>query len=229
MCCRFADLQHYLAYAGLQQACWGVRGDAEVALKTVRIFKVKTLSLVPFLSPDGCIRSKLAGASREGKKWKRKVSSAQKSWGIPAKDVRNLVSELQEANADFNTLTRRVQMNLATSYLRIANVKKWDWNIVPIVIQIDQDVPRQPIGRNIVPCVMPGGVYWVCHRDYNKHRIINASDLLKLQGIGVEEVATFNMMPLSNSMMRDVAGNAFCGPVVLATLVASLLSWTRGT
>ena len=147
MCCRFADLQHYLAYAGLQQACWGVRGDAEVALKTVRIFKVKTLSLVPFLSPDGCIRSKLAGSSREGKKWESKVSSAQKSWGIPAKDVRNLVSELQEANADFNTLTRRVQMNLATSYLRIANVKNGTGTSSLSSSRLIKTVPANQLGE----------------------------------------------------------------------------------
>lgn len=197
-----------------------------MAFHEINRFKVKTLPLAPFLSRDGETRANIP-SSRNGSKWKTKVRLFQKRANLTRAEVSEFIECMRKQNESFNKLTVRVQTNLASSYMDIKKTKKWDWSSTPVIVQIDQDVPRQPVTRGIMPCVIPGGVYWLCYGSYEEHRIVAAGDLLSLQGIGKEEMAEFNVHPLDKTLMRDVAGNAFCGPVALSVLVSCLMVWDR--
>ncbi len=113
------------------------RGDAAEALSTINIFHHPCLPLLPFLHlPEERVRRKGRGQPKAGKKWQGKVRAACKSWGLSKKDVDALKLRLREGNESFASMTERVQLNLATSYLRVSENYKWDYACDALIFQV---------------------------------------------------------------------------------------------
>lgn len=118
------------------------RGDAAEALRAMKLFHHAPLPLMPFLKfpPDVARRRGSGAAAGRSKKWVGKVKAARKAWGLSEAEVMQLLAELSNQNTSFASMTRRVQMNLASSYLRAMRVRGWSFVADAIIFQVRRDV-----------------------------------------------------------------------------------------
>jgi hypothetical protein len=155
-----------------------------------------------------------------------KVSAVRKKLKIKQKECDDMQKSLEQANPSFKARTPRVRAIFAVQYIR-AKRKGLDFMKVPVVFQTDQDVPRQPVGIAKVPSICPSGAYWLASGQLPQHRYLSAHELARLQGVGEQELALFRLRDVSDTLLQDLAGNAFSGPVCIAAVLSAILSWRR--
>lgn len=230
---RLVDSSHY-ALPQRRSRVWLIYfktgcGDARVAINSMKMFETQMLPLKQILdkSPSAPLDAPAASKGMANKRqWREKVSNARKKLKLKPKDCSDMQKLLEQSNPSFRARTPRVRANLAVQYLRAKN-QGLDFAKVPIVFQTDQDLPRQPRAVAKVPCICPSGSYWLASGCLSSHRYLSARELARLQGVGEQELAVFRLRGVSDSLLRDLAGNAFSGPVCAAAVLSALLSWER--
>ena len=71
-----------------------------------------------------------------------------------------------------------------------------------------------------MPCITPGGRYWVSVQ--GKGRLLSHTELARLQGLCASSLRKCVPQDLSGRLVQDLVGNAFPAPVIGAVLLASL-------
>ena len=146
-----------------------------------------------------------------------------KKKGLKQTDIKDMQSKLL-CNITFPKFTRRCRCNMAITYIISKTV---DFHSCRLIIQIDQDIPRQPWCEGLAPCILPKGQYWLAYGPIADHRLMSAQELASLQGVGAEELAHFGLRQVPDTLLKDLAGNAFSGPVCMAAVLSRILEWKR--
>ena len=197
-------------------------GNPESAIACTSRFQSRPVAVKDFIPVSEQTFIKPAGKWGAGTRWKQKCKDFQKQHGIKDYEIENAKKIIRQSHFH-KTLTMRNVTNIACSLaLHLFKYKK-DPIVTPLFIQYDQDVPRQPVGTNIVPCIMPKGRYWFVSGIPEQQRPLFAKDMLLLQGVGPEEYKTFKLEKLSETLKKDLAGNAFNGEVCCAITLSGIL------
>ena len=136
-------------------------------------------------------------------------------------------SEEDMASPWFHLLTDRERDILA--------LKTWS-HPEKTLIDVSQGIGRVPSSSwkdagdggtqlEIAPCILPGMKLW----STRLHRLVIGYECLMLQGFPVQRSPAPQAPATTQHLMKDLAGNSFSGPVVLAFLAALLftLDWTE--
>ena len=201
-------------------------GDGVEAIGYMRLFERRAGPLHVHLI-SGTVLLKKKSTARVGDSWPKKCRAFAQAKGLKWRDVTAIKKLLAKDNTEFAKMTPRVQTNLAATLLDIKQNKKIDTTHTPVVIQADQDVPRQPWAKRMCPCITPRGAFWLASGPTSTHRFLDPRELASLQGVGPNEVAHFNLEHIPPLLLKDLAGNAFTGPVCMAAVVSSFLAWKR--
>ena len=117
--------------------------------------------------------------------------------------------------ADFPTLTLREQQLLIAMYAYLQQRQGIDPSQSTVVLDISQSVLRTPWAVNKSPCLTPSSKLWIS----KPGALLKAFDHAVLQG--VPEAACPDT---AARLLRDLVGNAFCGPVAGAVLLGAFVA-----
>jgi len=87
-----------------------------------------------------------------------------------------------------------------------------------IVLDLSQSLDRVPAGQGQTLCILPRAILWHCGRN----RVLVAAERLALPGLPPKSyggLAFLEQCQVPQSLLCDMAGNAFPGTVVLAIMV----------
>ena len=202
-------------------------GDGDVALAHASCFKARAPPLEKFLQPGSVdIAAGVMKVSKDGKKkgWVTRTDAYRRKHQVSHGETNKFKNTLQQSPQSCKLNKRTIEnmsLTLAVIFKKVPRDIK-----LPIVIQFDQDVPRQPYAINLLPCACPQGLYWLYYAtEPHRQRLVTARELASLQGIGPEEIAVFKLTRVGDVLLKDLVGNAYAGPVCGACFLGSLLEW----
>ena len=106
--------------------------------------------------------------------------------------------------------------------VRDSLVRDWSWQDNLLVMDCGSSIHWMSVAEGMFPCIRPTNQYLIL--DHGEAKVADGNLCLALQGIGTREAAAFKLGLESDSLKRDLAGNAFCANICCAMMVAALLT-----
>ena len=145
----------------------------------------------------------------------------QSKHGLSDEEVRNGQDEFRKLTAD--VLRPRQQ---AAVWLELCKLRKTgrvpNWKAGLWVSDCGSSVGRLSVAKDMFPCLRPGNVYLVSEQ--GKPKLAQGPLCLAIQGVGTDEVNACQLLLEEDSLLRQLAGDAFCANICLVFLVAALVS-----
>ena len=135
--------------------------------------------------------------------------------------------EVEVGRADFDLATADVlkPRQQAAVWLQLCRLRKTgripNWKAGVLVSDCGSSVDWLSVTKDVFPCVRPGCSYLIF--EDGKPKRASGPVCLAMQGIGKDEADSFGLLLEEDSLLRQLAGNAFCANICLVFLVAALL------
>ena len=150
----------------------------------------------------------------KAKKWRDLHTQCWRD--IAFRDDKILYMEMLSGNPFFEVLSERAQDNLV---MQLCN-KPFPGDSED-VFGLEASANRVPRGTHIMPCILPRSCLWIA----KKGRPLLGIEGLMLQGADISALSTHGTLRphrWSNTLLMDLAGNAFCVPQFVSWFVTVL-------
>jgi site-specific DNA-cytosine methylase len=161
--------------------------------------------------------------SRPGDKWVDKHNEFAKPHGLDGLDQLDTRMEKVRTHWVNSLPVADRAKSLALLVVTLAEKNGADLARSNIVWNIDQEINRVRMLKDICPCIVPGGLYLVS----STRKVMSGKDMAALQGVASVDLARHHMDNLGDNLIADLAGNAFSAPIVLVSLMGALASLSR--
>ena len=165
-------------------------------------------------------------ASRSGpEKWRKTHAEFAQKYKLDSDFTSKGETTFMKATAKLSILVPRAQ---AAVWLHMCKWRKkklgrdWSWQDNLLVMDCGSSIHWMSVAEGMFPCIRPTNQYLIL--DHGEAKVADGNLCLALQGIGTKEAAAFKLGQESDSLKRDLAGNAFCANICCAMMVAALLT-----
>ena len=161
----------------------------------------------------------------------------QQGGGLGWKTTQGPKFQAQHGLSDEDVLQGQEEFDLITSgvlgprqqaavWLKLCQLRKQgripNWKVGTLVSDCGSSVAWVSVVKDMFPCIRPRNSYLILE-DGNP-KLASGPTCLAMQGIGTDEAESAGLLLEEDSLLRSLAGNAFCANICVVFLIAALLS-----